>query len=303
MNLNDILIFAKVIQSGSFTAAARELGMPKSTVSRRVSELEQQLGSRMIHRTTRKLSLTEIGEAFYGYCARIVEDAEEAERTVTRMQTAPRGRLRVTAPLNFGFLGEIVAEYLRRHPEVSAELICTDRRVDLVEEGFDVAIRPGALDDSTLIARSLGSGPGIVVASPAYLEAHGEPQRPRKIAGHACLYFGSGSGPREWRLRSGRKTIRIEILARLVTNDFDVLREAVIAGSGIGLLPLYRCERELRAGHLQRVLPDWWAPETPVHAVYPSNRHLSPKVRAFLDVLGERLMPLPWARPGASASA
>src|SRR4051812_18126801 len=166
MDLNEIAVFTKVVQAGSFTAAAKQLGMPKSTVSRKVSELEERLGSRLLQRTTRKLSLTDAGRTYYDYSARIASEIEEAERAVSSLEDTPRGLLRVTAPVNAAFLGPIVSGYLRRYPEVRVDVLCTGRAVDLVEERYDVGIRAGTLADSSLIARSLGNARWVLVATP-----------------------------------------------------------------------------------------------------------------------------------------
>src|SRR5260221_6497207 len=192
MDLNEMLVFARVVQAGSFTTAAAALGMPKSTVSRKVSELEERLKARLLQRTTRKLSPTDAGRTYYDYCARIVGEIEDAERAVSSLQATPRGVLRVTAPVNVAFLGPIVSDYLKRYPDVRIDLFCTGRSVDLVEERFDLGIRAGALADSTLIARSLGMVKWFLVATPAYLKKHGRPQTPDDLKRHACLLFGVG---------------------------------------------------------------------------------------------------------------
>src|SRR5690349_7028510 len=173
MDLNEIIVFARVVQAGSFTKAAAELGMPKSTVSRKVSELEERLGARLLQRTTRKLSLTDAGRTYFDYSARVVAEVEDAERAVSSLQAAPRGLLRVTAPTNFRVLGAIVADYLKRYPDVRLELFCTGRRVDLVEERFDLGVRAGVLADSSLVARSLGTAGWVLAATPAYLRRRG----------------------------------------------------------------------------------------------------------------------------------
>ncbi|HUH02971.1 MAG TPA: LysR family transcriptional regulator, partial [Kofleriaceae bacterium] len=192
MDLNEILIFTRVVQAGSFTGAARSLEMPKSTVSRKVSELEERLGARLLQRTTRKLSLTDVGRTYFEHAARVVAEVEEAEQAVTRMQEAPRGLLRVTTPLNFGYLGPMVASFLDRYPEVQVEIVCADRVVDLVHEGFDVAVRAGELGDSTSIARNLGALESFVIASPAFLARHGAPEQPRDLERFDCVVFGAG---------------------------------------------------------------------------------------------------------------
>jgi len=296
MDLNDILVFAKVVQAGSFTGAARDLDMPKSTVSRRVSDLEERLGARLLQRTTRKLSLTDVGRSFYQHAARVVAEAEEAERTVNQMQAAPRGLLRVTMPLSFGFLAPIVAAFMRRYPEVQVELFGTGRLVDLVEEGFDVAIRAGELGDSSLVARSLGTLKSYLVASPAFLRRHGTPKGPEDLAGFDCIVFGAGPERTSWQLIRGGNATRVRVMARLVVNDFEFLDHAARSGLGIVILPLFRCVDDLRAKKLRRVLSEWSVREVPIHAVYPSTRHLSPKVRVFLDHLREQMTPPPWER-------
>jgi DNA-binding transcriptional LysR family regulator len=294
MDLNEILVFARVVQAGSFTAAAAELGMPKSTVSRKVSDLEERLKSRLLQRTTRKLSLTDAGRTYYDYCARIVGEIEDGERAVSRLQESPRGLLRVTAPINVAFLGPIVSDYLKRYPEVRLDLFCTARAVDLVEERFDLGIRAGTLADSTLIARSLGSARWFLVAAPAYLKTRGRPRSPDDLKKHDCLLFGAGIDNAGVRLEKADTSVQVALSARLMVTDMDVLHAVAAAGRGIALLPASRCAEDLRARRLERVLADWNAPSTPVHVVYPSTRHMSPKVKTFVEHLHERMTPPPW---------
>lgn len=300
MDLNEILVFAKVVEAGSFIGASRELEMPKSTVSRKVAELEERLDARLLQRTTRKLSLTDAGRTFYRYAARVVAEIEAAELAVARMQETPRGLLRVTAPLNFRNLGPIVATFLERYPEVQLELVCSDRVIDLVDEGFDVAVRAGPLADSALIARRLGALESLIVASKAFLAEHGTPEQPRDLERFDCVVFGGGADRSSWRLEGDGASVTVEVKTRLVVNDFDLLGDAVVAGLGIAMLPLWRCAEALRAGTLVRVLPRWGPPKVPLHALYPSTRHLSPKVRAFLDHLAETMTPGPW-EPGPAS--
>lgn len=296
MDLNEIVVFARVVQAGSFTAAARSLSMPKSTVSRKVLELEERLGSRLLQRTTRKLSLTDVGRAYYEHAARIVSELEEAERAVSNLEQAPRGLLRVTAPLNFGFLGPMLSAYLARHTEVQLELVCTDRVVDLVEERFDVGIRAGPLADSALIARGLGNVQRLLVASRGYLRKRGRPRSPEELSAHDVIVFGAGSGRASYVLSDGTRSVEVAVRARLSVNDLDVLHAAAGAGLGVALLPIFRCLDELRSRRLERVLDGWDAPFTPIHAVYPSTRHLSPKVKSFVDHLQAQMTPPPWER-------
>lgn len=293
-DLNELLVFARVIQTGSFTAASRALGRPKSTVSRKVAELEQRLSVRLLQRTTRKLRLTDEGRAFYTHCERIVAEIAEAERALEGMHDQPRGLLRVTAPLNFGFLGAIVAEYLRTHPSVEVDLVCTDRVVDLIEEGFDVGIRGGTLADSTLVVRHLGNIRRFIVAAPEYLAQHGSPASPNDLARHACVVFRGGRAQTAWTLQSADESVEVMVRARLAVNDFDVLHEVVRGGLGIGLLAADRAVPDIRAGRLHRILDAWCTPPMPIQAVYPSSRHLTARLRAFLDLLQARMTPPPW---------
>ncbi len=302
MDLNELLVFAKVAQAGSFIGAARELGMPKSTVSRKVAELESRLEARLLQRTTRKLSLTDAGQAYYRHAARIVEQVEQAERAVTRMQQAPRGLLRVTIPLNFGFLAPIVAAFIQRYPEVQVELVGADRVVDLVEEGFDVAVRTGALRDSSLVARPLGTLQNFIVASPEFLRRAGTPRSPKELSQLDCLVFGAGPGRTSWQLARDGAAVAVPVQRRFLVNDLDFLQEATRAGLGIALVPLFRCIDDLRSKRLRRVLPEWHAPSIPLHALYPSTHHLSPKVKAFVEHLREQMTPPPWQRGPLPAS-
>jgi DNA-binding transcriptional LysR family regulator len=294
MDLNEILVFARVVETKSFTAAAAKLGMPKSTVSRKVTELEGRLGARLLQRTTRQISLTDVGRTYYDYCARIVAEIEDAERAVSSLQRAPRGLLRVTAGTNAGWLGPIVGEFLERHPEVRVELVCTGRIVDLVEERFDLGIRAGALGDSTLVAKSLGVARWFLVATPAYLKKRGRPKSPADLAGHDCLVFGTGASATHVRLESEGEQFEITLSPRMLVNDIDVLKASARAGIGIAVLPAFSCDEELRARNFERVLGEWGIPSTPMHVVYPTARHLTPKVKAFVEHLQQRMTPPPW---------
>jgi len=294
MDLNEIAVFTRVVQAGSFTAAARALGMPKSTVSRKVSDLEARLNARLLQRTTRKLSLTDAGRTYFDYGARIVNEIEAAESAVGSLQETPRGLLRVTAGPNSDWLGEIIADFLKRYPEVQLELLCTGRSIDLVEERFDLGIRAGVLADSSLIARSLGSVTWFLVATAGYLKKRRRPRTPEDLKTHDCLIFGAGSMAVNLRLQSDADSVQVAVTPRLLVSEMDVAHSTAIAGLGIALLPAYLCIEDLRARRLERVLPDWSAPSTPVHVVYPTARHLSAKVKAFIEHLQKRMTPPPW---------
>lgn len=288
MDLNQLLVFTRVVQAGSFTAAARLLKMPKSTVSRKVSDLEARVGARLLHRTTRKLGLTDAGRMYFQRAAPIVSDIEQVDQAVGELQAAPRGLLRVTAPLSFGLLGPMVSSFLKQYPEVQVELVCTDRVVNLVEDGFDVAIRAGRLVDSTLIARRLGALKSVLVASAGYLKRHPRLKSPAELEKHPCIAFGASPSPTMLTLRFGEKKVDVRVPARLTTNDMDFMLDAARAGIGIALLPEHLLAADLQQGRLKRVLTDWSSSETPVHAVYPSARHLSPKVSALVELLRKK---------------
>ena len=296
MDLNEILVFTRVVQNGSFTAAAAQLDMPKSTVSRKVSELEERLNARLLQRTTRKLSLTDVGRTYYDYCARIVAEIEDAERAVGSLQDTPRGLLRVTCGPNSVFLAPIITDYLKKYPEVTLELVSTARAVDLVEERFDLGIRAGTLPDSTLIARSLGLVSWFLVATPAYLRKRGRPRSPADLAKHDCLFFGPGLGDVGPRLEKDGDVVRLAVSPRMMVTEMDILRAVAVASLGIALLPAFQCVDDLRARRLEQVLRDWKAPSVPVQAVYPSTRHLSPRVKTFVDHLQQRMTRPPWER-------
>ncbi len=293
VHLDEILIFTKVVQAGSFTAAGRELGMPKSTASRKISQLEERLGARLLHRTTRKLSLTDAGRAYYQHATHVAAALEEAEQAVARLQETPRGLLRVTAPMNLDYLSPMLRSFLKRYPEVRIELVCTDRVIDLVDEGFDVAIRIGRLPSSSLVGRNMGTIRSFVVATPTFLKKNGTPKTPRDLEHLDCIVFGGARAGSTWQLEAATQT-SVVVRARYTVNDFDFLHEAVLAGLGLALLPTYRCVADLRARRLRRVLRNWSSPAVPIHAVYPSTRHLSPKVKAFLDHLSQSVAARPW---------
>src|SRR5262252_5409298 len=226
MDLNEIAVFTRVVQAGSFTAAARALGMPKSTVSRKVSDLEERLNARLLQRTTRKLSLTDAGRTYFDYGVRIVNEIEAAESAVGSLQQEPRGLLRVTAGLNAAWLGDIVADFMKRYPEVQLELLCTGRNVDLVEERFDLGIRAGVLADSSLIARSLGSVTWLLVATSGYLKKRRRPRTPEDLEDHDCLLFGAGPMTVHLQLHSGERSAQVTIAPHLLVSDMDVVHAA-----------------------------------------------------------------------------
>lgn len=296
MDLNDIVVFTKVVETKSFTGAADALGLPKSTVSRKLAQLEERLGVRLVQRTTRKLALTEIGEAYYERCSRIVADVMSAEQLVTDMQSTPRGRLRVTSSVDFGtkWFGRIIASFLEEHRDINIELEATDRIVDLIEDGFDLAIRFGPMPESTLIARRLCAVNLITCASPAYLARRGAPRTIEELDEHDHVLFTPASRNQTWTLLNGDQTHEFGRPARFASNNFGAVMTSVLSGSGIALLSDFMVAEELAAGVLVRVLPEWTTGPTDVHAVYPAREKLPPRLSLFIDHLALSLNPPPW---------
>jgi len=295
--LDAMAAFARVVEAESFSAAARVLGLSKSAVSKQVSRLEDRLGLRLLNRTTRRLSLTEAGAAFYQGCQRVVAEAEAAEQAVTHLAGAPRGRLRVNAPMSFGVrhVSPALPEFLGRYPELAVDLTLNDRMVDLVEEGFDVGVRVAPLVDSSLVARRLAPNRSVLSAAPAYLEARGAPRDIDELEHHACLIYSYQATGAGWRLTGPGGARRLNVSGPLKVNNGDAILAAALGGLGIALLPCFICGDDLRAGRLVRVLPDWGlASDSAVSAVYPAARHLSPKVRVFVDFLVERFGDKPY---------
>lgn len=293
-DFNALEVFVKVVQTGSITAGARALGVPKSTASQRISELEERLGARLLQRTTRKLSLTDQGRIYYEHCLRIFAEVEEADRAVTSLQ-GPRGKLRITVPTSTQFLGPVFTDFLRQCAGVQLEVLSTDRNADLVDESIDLAVRAGALSDSTLVARKLGTFESVLVASPRYLGERGRPRTPEDLAKHDCLLFGPRRSRRSLHLVQGDTSREVAVTPKLAANDLDLVLHAVLGGVGIASLPVFHSAEGLRDGRLERVLPDWDSPTQPVYALYPSGRHLSSKVKTMIDHL-QKMTFGPWAR-------
>jgi len=297
MDLNDIVVFTKVVETKSFTGAADVLGLPKSTVSRKLAQLEERLGVRLVQRTTRKLALTEIGEAYYERCARIVADVMSAEQLVTDMQATPRGRLRVTSSVDFAtrWLGAIIADFLGKHPDINIELEATDRVVDMIEDGFDVALRFGEMPESTLIARRLCAVHLIACASPAYLAKRGTPRQIEDLDEHDHILFTPAHRNQTWTLHNGDASYEFGRPARFASNNFGAVLTATLAAGGIALVSDFMIGEQLKDGSLVRVLPEWATHATEVHAVYPAREMLPPRLSLFLEHLAQALNPAPWA--------
>lgn len=282
--------FAKVVATGSYAEAARRLGLTRSAVSKAVMELEQLLGARLLDRTTRRVTPTEAGTAYYERCVSILADVEETELQISRLHDEPRGILKINAPMSFGilYLGDSVAEFMRSYPELRIELTLNDRFIDPLEEGVDVTVRIGTLADSSLIARRLAPARLALVASPDYLQRHGMPKTPQDLAQHQCLAYGHMAAVHRWQLRHGSETLAVQFNAALCSNNGEVLRASAIAGNGITNLPTFLVGPDIAAGRLQPVLADYPPTELGIFALYAPNRYLAAKTRLFIDFLAKR---------------
>lgn len=286
--LASMQVFVQVVESGSFAAAAKRLDASAATVTHHIQALEDHLGVQLLHRTTRRLNLTEVGRNFYEHSTRILTQVEEAERCATTLQTTPRGLLRINTTEAFArVLAPLIAEFGAAHPDVSFEVVATNQMVDLIEEGFDLALRPGPLPDSSLISRRLGVGKLIACAAPAYLERCGTPQRPQDLADHNCLIHAVRESP--WGFTGPDGAVAVEVSGNLRSNTWAAIRGAALAGQGIALLPVVQIADDVNEGRLTRLLADYDTGEIIVCAVYPASRHLSVKVRSFLDFTVKRL--------------
>jgi LysR family transcriptional regulator for bpeEF and oprC len=291
MELSSLQAYVKVVQTGSFTRAAEALHTRKAHLSRVVSQLEKELGARLLERTTRSLSLTEIGREFFERAVGILASVEDAGRAVQRAHGEPRGTLKLTCGVEFGMIAVSgwIRVYLARYPQTRIEADFTGRIVDIVHEGFDLAIRVGPLAESGFAARRLGELSYGLFASADYLARHGAPGDPRDLAAHDILAFSGGSHQATWTLCSDDRQERVTLQPRMKANNVFAVRDAAAAGLGIAQLPLIVAGPSLREGRLQAVLRNWEPPKVPVHAVFASARYLTPKVRGFIDLAADAM--------------
>ena len=296
--LHAMTVFAKVVEQGSFARAAERLSISSSACSRQVAELEAHLETRLLNRTTRRLSLTEGGQGFYERCVQLLADLDEAEQAAAQNAARPRGTLRVMTSINFGVrhVSPAIGEFLAKYPDVRFDVSLSDRIVDLVEEGYDLAIRIGSAGGETLVARKLGEARMVACASPAYLKAHGAPKTPEDLARHSCLTYEYMPLRNVWTFRGkdGREHA-VRVSGPLHSNNGDLLAAAAVAGVGIAYEPEFILGPDLKAGRLVPILGSYTSPLGPIYAVYPSRRYLSAKVRAFVDFLAERFANANWA--------
>ena len=288
MNLDAIAVFVKVVQAGSFTHAAKLLNMPNSTVSAKVAALEKELGITFLQRTTRSLHLTEAGEVYFRRCLRALEELQAAENELAADRGAPKGVLRLTAPVELGrsVLPPVLDVLMKRHPAIEIDLVITNRLADLVAENIDVAVRAGPLKNSGLIARRFSLGQFGLWASPGYLKKHSAPRNPDELNDHQCLRFAPFTG-RNLQLSNGRERAQIALAGRITADDFETLRALAVLGWGIALLPSFLCAEEAKERKLVAVLPDWRGESVTISIVYPAQRFVSPKIRAFITAAEE----------------
>jgi DNA-binding transcriptional LysR family regulator len=288
-------IFVRIVETGSFSAVARETGMTQPSVSKQLTALERNLKTRLLNRSTRSLSLTEAGSAYYERCCQIIEQVRAAELSLGALQGKLGGTLSVNSSVAFGqmFLARLMLEFQALYPDLSVLLTLNDRYIDLVEEGIDVAVRFGRLDDSSLVARRLASSPVAIVAAPDYLEQRGVPRHPSDLLRHRCLHYTYLSTGNEWVFPASSGEIRLRVAATFRSNNGYALRDAMLSGHGIAVMPIVFIQDELTRGAAVPVLQEFTAPPLPVNAVYPSSRFLSAKVRAFIDYLQEQIPRIP----------
>lgn len=280
-------VFQRVAQAGSFSAVAREIGTTQPAVSRQVAALEEQLGARLIQRSTRRLVLTEDGRDLLSHVDRVLEAVDESLGAVGRRRGAPGGLVRLGASVTFGrlYVAPRMGRLLARYPELSVDLSLSDGRQDMIEEGLDLVIRAGRIMDTSLVARRVGSVSMLIVASAAYLDKRGEPASPADLAAHDCIVFDRWPTPREWQFEGADGTTSVRVDGRFSTNSLEAVREAVLAHMGVAILPAWVLREALKDGTVRPILKRWQPPRIALHAVYPSKRHLAPRTRAVIDFL------------------
>lgn len=292
----DIVAFVQVTDARSFTTAAEQLGLSRSAVGKSIVRLEDQLGVRLLHRTTRSVSATDEGQLFYDRCIRILADLRETELAMVSRSEQPRGIFRIDLPVSFGRLHvlPLLYQFISTWPELAVNVTFNDRYVDLIEEGIDLAVRIGGEEDSRLVARTLAPHHLITCATPEYLAAHGHPKTPADLAGHSCLAFNHAGRPTEWRFRTvpegdksdvSNEVQSLSVRGRFCANNAEAVRDAALSGYGIGQLATFLVGDDIRAGRLRSVLQPYAIAGSPIRVVYPSGRYLSPKVRHFIDLL------------------
>ncbi|MBW8310937.1 MAG: LysR family transcriptional regulator [Rhizobium sp.] len=293
-DLNDLQFYAMVVEHGGFAAAERALGVPKSRLSRRIAQLESDLGVRLLQRSTRKFAVTDVGQSVYRHAQTMLAEAQAAREAVDRVSAAPRGVIKVSCPVALAqeLLAPLLPEFMKKHPQVRIQLHVSNRRVDVIQEGFDVALRVRSqlTDDGEMVARSFGQLRELLVASPKYLDRTGRPATPADLAGHTTLSMSEDDSRQRWTLHGPDGHVqKVDLTPALMAQDFPLLLAAARDGLGVVLLPELSCAEAIRKRELEVVLPEWNLPQGICHAIYPSRRGLLPAVRVFIDFLADRL--------------
>ena len=296
-SLTDIAVFVQVVDSGSFTAAADRLDISKSVVSKYVTRLENQLSARLLNRTTRRLSLTEVGRVFYERSRKGLAYIEDAQSEVSHMQSEPRGTLRLNAPMSFGILhvAPALSEFLELYPYITVDMNLDDRKVDVIEEGYDISIRISDLPDSSLVAKRLGPCRHTIVAAPSYLERYGTPRTPEDLRDHNIISYRYQESVLAWHFQTpDNKSIAVNVSGSLMMNNSLAVRSALLEGAGITRIPTFIVGKDIQEGRLTPLLRDYEVLDVTIFLVYPQRRHLSPKVRAFVDFMAKRITEKPY---------
>ena len=294
-------LFVRIVETGSFSAVAREMDTTQPTVSKQLSALEQKLKVRLLNRSTRQLSLTEAGGEYYEACKRILDEVREAESNMGRLQGQLAGQLKINTSIGLGqmYVGPLTLKFQKAHPDVEIDLSLVDRFVDVVEEGIDVAIRIGRLNDSNLVARRLGKTRRVAVATPAYLKKYGTPKTPEDLVRHSCILYAYLSTGSEWMFHApDGGEIRVKVTGKFRANNGEAIRQAVLHDMGIAVTPEWMAQQDLEAGRLKTILTNFAPTLLDIHAVYPSGRHLSAKTRAYVDFLQAEFHMIPALRAG-----
>ena len=290
--LSAMRTYRAVVEAGGFSAAARRLGLSKAAVSKQVAELEAHFGTALLHRTTRRLNMTDAGRRYFENCVRLLDELNEIEAEVRNSQAEPSGRLRISAPVNFGnaVLSPVICAVMQRYPKLEVQVELNDRFVDLIEEGFDVALRIRTnLPDSSLIARKLCRITRSVCAAPSYLKRMGTPKTPEELKSHDCLIYSLSTSPFDWKFGAGNRTVTVRVNGGIQSNNGQFLMSFLHAGLGIALLPDFTVGEDIRSGRLKRILETYPVEPHDLYVVYPANRHQSPKLRAFMEVATQHL--------------
>ncbi len=284
-------IFVSVVECGSFSAAAAQLKITKSAVSKRINQLEDELGTRLINRTTRTLSLTEAGKRYFDYASQALQLAQQGIDSVTELQGSPQGLLRITAPMTFGilYIAPLISEFIALYPSIEIELNLEDKIVDLVQDGYDLAIRIGELANSALIAKRISPCKSVLCAAPAYFAKHGEPQKPSDLVAHNCLRYTYFRGGCEWTFYDGNQPLRVLPRGNFSVNNSEAIRRALLDGLGIAQMPTFIVAKDIAAGKLQAIMHQYALPLHAIYAVFPDRKHLPLKVRSFIDFITEKL--------------